>query len=258
VTLPLPVGRQQLSDIIDLAIRGNRDPLTLKRFEREATKLLEKGGPEPEVSWLVLAFIACLQGNAQECVRRVDAAVRLAPRDITVLGNGCALLANVGEPRRAAELSVLLADAAGGNPNQLDTSAQILGMALNFEEAWRIMQGHNRTDSAIAGATQQLTEAVARLRISSDLRLRLLETAIGVLRSQDRRIFHTALRHYPDDCLRYELFVGATATDCGELNFEIAEALVHNFDDPHPEFITFACRPVSSYDIEGSFVEVAR
>jgi hypothetical protein len=58
--------------------------------------------------------------------------------------------------------------------------------------------------------------------------------------------------------MRYEFYVDESAKRCGELNFAIAEALCESFEDAAPEFVTFACRPLSSYHFEGDFIQVKR
>lgn len=255
---PLHVGRERLGDVIDLAIRGTHDPLTLKRIDREMERCLQQHAPNPEVFWLVLAFSAFLQGKTEECLRKVRAAVDLAPYDVAVLANSGTLLANIGEPRRAADLARRLAEVASTDGHQIAVSIQLLGMALCFEEGEEMMQKHARPEDAIAVPIQRLGEIARSRGIPVELRWSLLESAIEVLRVRGYAVRQTALRHYPDDALRYELFIDAGAEDCGELNFAIAETLIERFEDPHPELVTFACRPLSSYTFEASYKEVAR
>ncbi|WP_157977899.1 hypothetical protein [Paraburkholderia kururiensis] len=246
-----------MSEIIDLAIRRDGNLLTLKRIEREMQTLLGKHVGEPEIYWLVLAFTAFLQSDNEECIRRLQAALKLAPHDVTILGNAGSILANIGEPRRAADIGGRLAEVAN-DVNQFRSGAQLLGMALRFEEAAEIMEKHGLSQDSIALSTRRLVEVAHSRRVPAETRLRLLESAIAVVRARGFPIRQAALRHYPDDSLRYELFIDADAETCGEINFEIAEALVEQFEDCYPELVTFACRPLTSYTFQDTYVEVAR
>jgi hypothetical protein len=182
----------------------------------------------------------------------------LAPYNVAVVANAGMLFANVGEVRRMGVVAKKLAGISNGHVEQLESSAKLLALALQFEEIGEIMQQHGRAQTSVALAAQHLAECARVRGISSELRLSLLETAVAAVRSRGFAVRNSYLRHYPDDSLRYEFFIDASAETCGELNFEIAERLVEAFDDCHPEFVTFACRPSDSYEANDYYVEVAR
>ena len=256
---PLHAGLPLLGDCIGMAIRGQGDPLAIKRIEREAQRLLDKRAARADLSWLILAFTAFLQGKASECVRCIDAAAKLAPFDLGVVGNAGSILAGVGEPRRALEFGRLQAGISAGDDKQLSFSCLVLRKALYFEEAVEAMRTYRGADVELyRDSAQRLVDLAVARDLSPELRLSLLETAIEAVRSQGCSIRQTGLRQYSDDALRYIFFIDESATKCGSVNFAIAEALTEKFEDTHAEFVTFACRPLSSYDVSGSFIEVAR
>lgn len=257
---PLHAGQQKLSDCVDMAIAGKADPLVVKRIEREAWALLDKGASQPEISWLILGFTAFFQGKAADCVRYIEAAAKITPYDLTVLGNAGSVLAAAGEPRRAATYARRQAGMSEGDGAQLLYSGFTLRKALFFEEAAQIMRTHSGSADSenFRAANQRLADAANTRGISPDLRLSLLETAIEAVRAQGSAIKHVGISQYPDDTLRYVFYIDQTASQCASVNFLIAEALIEKFEDAHPEFVTFACRPTSSYDVQGTFIEVAR
>ncbi|MFM0427601.1 hypothetical protein PQQ75_01190 [Paraburkholderia aspalathi] len=256
---PLHAGQQRLSDCVDMAITGKADPMAVKRIERETQALLNKGAGQPEISWLILAFTAFFQGKASECIRFVEAASKLAPYDVTVVGNAGSLLAGVGEPRRASEFVRRQAGMAVDDKRQLLFCSLNFRKVLLFEEAADIMRTYGGAEGeAFKASAQQLADIALERGISPDMRMALLEVAIATVRDQGCSIRHVGLTQYPDNSLRYVLFIDESASQCGNVNFAIAEALTEKFEDTHAEFITFACRPLSSYDVDGTFIEVAR
>ncbi len=85
----------------------------------------------------------------------------------------------------------------------------------------------------------------------------MIEVAAAAVYAQGCSVRQTSLKQLGGE-MRYEFYVDESAKRCGELNFVIAEALCESFEDPAPEFVTFACRPLSSYQFEGDFIQVKR
>lgn len=243
-----------------MAIAGKADLLVVKRIERDAKAMLDRGAEQPEISWLILGFTAFFQGKPADCVRYMEAASKITPYDLTILGNGGSILAATGEPRRALDYALRHAEIAKGDERQLLYACGTVGKALFFEEAARIMRTYSGTldGKAYAAHMQVLADAANARGLSPELRLSLVEAAIQAVRSQGCVIRHVSLTEYPDNALRYVFYVDETSSQCGNVNFAIAEALAEQFEDAHPEFITFACRPLSSYNVGGTFVEVLR
>ncbi|MDR5835222.1 hypothetical protein [Caballeronia sp. LZ034LL] len=94
--------------------------------------------------------------------------------------------------------------------------------------------------------------------VDIELRLALLESAIAAIREEDCLIRQTTVVVCPDHSMRYELFVDQSASRCACVNFAIADTLTERFENAHPEAITFACRPFTSYIPAGLSFELER
>jgi hypothetical protein len=108
--------------------------------------------------------------------------------------------------------------------------------------------------------SERYREAAQRLLAIEDaggatpeLRAKLIDAASEAVRAQGAVIMRSMLAQ-ADDQLRYEFFVDETAPRCAEINFAIAAALCEEFEDPAPEFVTFSCRPLSSYQFNGDMI----
>ena len=263
MNLPQPVAVSWLSDVVDMAIVGHNDPFKVRRIERDAQLLLEKGAERAEICWLVLAFTAFLQGKPDECVRKIDAAFALAKYDELILGNAASLMINAGEPRRGLLYTRHLAALADLDARQISNVAFNLFSTLYFEEAAdmiraRLPHEEQQKSASFLQDADAMGNASKESGVVPELRLALLEAAVSAVRAEGFAIRQTTLLRYPDDSMRYELYVDASASQCGNVNFAIAETLTESFDNAHPELITFACRPLVSYTARGSYIEVMR
>ncbi|MDR5772892.1 MULTISPECIES: hypothetical protein [unclassified Caballeronia] len=251
MNVPKAVATEWLCDLIDMVITAQSNEFQVRRIEREALAFLSKGRERPEICWLVLAFTAFLRGDRDECVRCSEAAQALARHDVTILTNVASLMCDLGEPRMAVNYARLLADTQRSDPTSRIKAAHVFVTALHAEEAAAVMLAHDLNATVAEGDAElpRDIEATAqiflRCGVDAEQRLALLETAVEAIRSQGCMIRGSRLMIY-DDTTRYELYVDETASQCGNVNFAIAEALTTTFDNAYPEVITFVCRPVGS------------
>jgi hypothetical protein len=259
LNLPKPTSLEWLRELIDMTITARSNDFAVRRIERDANALLDKRAERPEMCWLILAFTAFLQGDRDECVRRVEAAYALAKHDAMVVGNAASLLGNMGEARLAALYAERLTALAPDDPKLALHAARVMCAALDLEGAARIMHlpvvrqaldDHELLleRDAILWNIDEAVGIFARAGVDADLRMQLLETAVAAVRSEEQAIRQVRPVFYVEDCtMRYELFLEDTSHRCADVTFAITAALVDGFDDDHPEQITFACRPLSSY-----------
>lgn len=256
---PLPAGQEAVSDLLRIAAFAQSNDLLVKRHEREVRTLLNKGVGDAAIWWIALMAVAAVQGKHSECVRCADAAFKLAPSDVAVVGNAASILAGIGEIRAAVKYAKLLAEIGHRVPRNIGSAVAVCRRALCFEDAIEIMNKYGSEDDPTATeTTRRLLELAVSKNVSLDKRLDLFETAVQAVRSQGCAIRQSTLEHYGDDHLRCEFYIDETPVRCGSLNRAIADALCERFDDPSPDFVTFACRPASSFHFAGSFVTVPR
>ncbi|PRG34009.1 hypothetical protein C6T52_19700 [Burkholderia multivorans] len=243
-----------------LAAYAQTNDLLVKRHELALRAALARGSARPELAWIGLAAAACIQGKHDECMRCVRAAVDLAARDAIIIATGIALLSDIGELDQAEKLSEQLQ--AIVEPDDRDwiwLLANLHLRALNFEDAIKMMQrfGADADEQSIL-LTKQLLEVANRHHVSLEKRRELVKVALHTVRAQGCAIKQTALEDFGDTGARFEFYVDVSPSRCGEINQVIAEVLCERFDDPVPEVVTFACRPVESYEFHGKFVPVQR
>ncbi|MBB6319282.1 hypothetical protein [Paraburkholderia tropica] len=254
---PAKAAMEGLNELFVLVAHGENDVLTVKRHERQARLLLERQAIAPAFAWLAIGAAAFLQGKRSDSKDAIKAAIRLAPKDEAVLGNASSLFALMGEASLAVQTARQLIE-TGIDGHGLLGALSTLKKALQLEEAFMIAEKRNaKFDPALAASAARLLEIAAEHAVGPAQRIKMIEVAAAAVFSQGSAIRQASLRHLGGE-LRFEFYVDESAARCGELNFAIADALCDSFDDPAPEFVTFACRPVSSYHFDGDFIQVKR
>lgn len=249
---PARAGLQGLNDLYKLVAYGQNNELLVRRHEREARTLLERGS-SPALAWLALAAAFFLQARRSESIEALNNAVALASSDEAVLGNATALF-DIG---RLIDTSHRLLRAVD-NVEGKKSAVFCLKKALQLEDMLAMAEKYElRLSDSTIHWTKALLALADEHHMDPGKRVKLVETAAEAVRLQGCMVRQTALTQVHDQ-LRYELFVDESAQRCAELSFAIAEALCENFDDPAPELVTFACRPLSSYQFGGDFVQVSR
>lgn len=256
----MPITENAINELVRLAAYAETNDLLVKRHELALRTALARGYARPERAWIGLAAAACIQGKHDECIRCVRAAVDLAARDTVIVATGVALLSDIGELDQAEKLGEQLkaiVDLNGGDWPWLLANLHL--RALNFEDAIKMMQrfGADDGDQSIA-LTEQLLAVTNRHHVSLEKRRELVKFAVHTVRAQGCAIKQTALEDFGDGGARFEMYIDVSPSRCGEINQVIAEALCERFEDPAPEVVTFACRPVESYEFNGKFVPVHR
>jgi hypothetical protein len=258
LNLPKSTSSGWLRTLIDMTITARGNAFVVRRIEREALTLLSRGGEQPELCWLVLAFCAFLRGDRNGCVRAVDAAYALANHDVVIASNAASLLINLGLPRLAVTYARRLATLSHGNTRQAVNAVNVLYAALHVEEASALLRSvEGVRPSALTAQLDGLSASFDAGQLSVEMRVALMETAVAAIESEGCRVRYTALRHCPDHTLGYDLHVDQPPSKCAQLGFSIADALVENFDNAFPYLITFSCSSLASYMPTGKFVEVA-
>lgn len=254
---PAPAGVQGLNDLFHMIVHGQINDLAAKRHEREARVLLERGGMPPAFAWLAIGAALFLQGRHAESVEALCNAVQLAPDEEPVLGNACSIFSIVGEAQRSVDMARRLLGLVNSKVGKTG-ALRALEKSLHFEEVLEMGEKFG------VGFSERFTSAARRVLEIADehgatpeMRVKLIDAAAEAVRSQGCIVRQTTLMQ-ADDQLRYEFFIDETARRCAEVNFAIAEALCEQFDDPAPEFVTFSCRPLSSYQFNGDIIEVRR
>jgi tetratricopeptide (TPR) repeat protein len=250
--LPNRATLQWLSKVIDMSITLHGNEFGIRRIEREAQAILEKARQQPEMYWLILAFTAFLRGERTQCIRCIEAAHALAKHDVMILGNAASLLNNIGMPRLAVDYARRLVANVGDDARIKVNAARVFYSALHFEDAASIVyspENHGALTEKDA-FFESLPGILARFddsEVDLGLRLALLESAISAICAEGCVIRQTTAVHYPDNSMRYELFVDQCASRCASVNIAIADTLTECFENAHPEVITFACRPFHAH-----------
>ncbi|HEV3432269.1 MAG TPA: hypothetical protein VG320_30690 [Paraburkholderia sp.] len=254
---PAQAGVQGLNELYHMVAHGQNNALAVKRYEREARTLLARDGMAPAFAWLAIGAATFLQGKHSESVEALSNAVKLAPQDEPVLGNACSIFSIAGETELAVDAAHRLLGIVVTRDGKLG-ALRALEKALRFEEVLEMGEKVNLqfSDAYRESAASLLSIANAH-GATPDLRAKLIDAAAEAVRSRGCIVRQSTLVQV-DDQLRYELFIDETARRCAEMNFAIAQALYEKFDDPVPEFVTFSCRPLSSFQFNGDIIEVHR
>ncbi|WP_321929419.1 hypothetical protein [Burkholderia cenocepacia] len=259
MSLPLPAAGEAVNALMHLVAYAKSNEFAARQHERTLQKALDKGDARPEILWLGLAAAACVLGKPEECVRCVRAALGIAPNDFTVVATAVALYSNIGEMHLAEEQVWQMTRLSEPEDRpSLEVRVNMLRAALNFEDSLDMMRKFGVSEDAqIVQATKRFLELTDKHSLSREVRRELIQTAVGAVRAEKCAIRQTVLDdEYGDGSVRIELFVDETAERCGEVNRAIAEALCEQFDDPMPEVVSFACRPISSFVFQGAFLKV--
>jgi hypothetical protein len=75
-----------------------------------------------------------------------------------------------------------------------------------------------------------------------------LDVAVRAVRGGGREVRRRSVIYLHDGSFISQLYIDADASACAAMNFEIADALVDQFDDPGTEIFSIACRPLADYD----------
>jgi hypothetical protein len=257
VSQPAPAGIQGLNELFHMVAHGQLNELAVKRYELEARSLLKRGGFDPAIAWLAIGAASFLQGKQAESVEALSNAVQLGPRDEPVLGNACSVFSIIGKTELAVDTAHRLLELATSKSGRF-AALRALEKALRFEEVLMVAEkiGIGFSDQYTAAARSLLEVAKAH-GATPEMRAKLIDAAAGAIRSQGSTIRQSLLRQ-ADDQLRFEFFIDETPRRCAEINFAVAEILCEQFDDPCAEFVTFSCRPVSSFEFHGDIIEVHR
>lgn len=240
-----------------MVAHGKSNDLAVKRHEREARTLLERDAIDPAYAWMAIGAAMFLQGKHRESVEALNNAVKLAPMDEPVLGNACSIFSIVGETELAVDRAHRLLGLVITRDGRM-AALRVLEKALRFEEVLEIGEKVNIGFSdAYKESAKHLLSIADDHGATPELRARLIDAAVTAVRTQGYLVRQTTLVQVKDQ-LRYELFIDETARRCAEVNFAIAEALCEQFEDPVPEFVTFSCRPLSSFQFSGDIIEVRR
>jgi hypothetical protein len=253
---PLRADQQFVNELLNIAAHGATNDLLMKRYERDARMHIEKGTGDLPMWYLVLCIVSAIQGKIEEVFSTARAATALAPTQLGILGNITSVMGIIGEAGGALPYTRQLAES--GNATMVASSVRQFRKALCFEEAAEVIQKRGARDDALRAATVRMLASPIVRDVSVEKRLLMLNTTVSTVRGLGYVIRQSLLRQYGDDGLRYELFIDESPDRCGEVNFDISDGLFERFDDPVPEAITFACRPLTSFEFSGEFIKVAR
>ncbi|MDQ2822070.1 MAG: hypothetical protein M3Y65_17020 [Pseudomonadota bacterium] len=118
-------------------------------------------------------------------------------------------------------------------------------LAVAFAEKYEMLAA-NDADKKVLMSKQLMRSASAAKQLGlkdCDLSARI-QVAVTVLIDRGYEILRHSRLVLPDASLVFGLHVDASADVCAELNFDIADAIVAEFDDPAAEFLTVCCRPL--------------
>lgn len=123
------------------------------------------------------------------------------------------------------------------------------------------VQNAQRAPNDADGFLRNINDMITSFQTSgvdAELRMALLESAVSIVRATGCEIRRASPVRYSDSTMRYEFYVEQSASQCANVNFAIAETLTEQFDEAHPELITFVCRPLGSFTPRGTSIEVER
>ncbi|MDR5737155.1 hypothetical protein [Caballeronia sp. LZ016] len=246
-----------------MTISAQSNEFVVKRIERDAQQSLQRNADEPQMCWLVLAFVAFLRSDRDRFIRCAEAAYALANYDSMVLGNAASLALNLGATDLAVKYARRLAAMKHGHARMFLAAARALYGATLFEEANAVMHSgniqHALTESdCFLVEMNDLIASFQRSGVDPQTRMALLQLASSTIRASGHAIRRTRPVRFPDHTVRYEFYIDQSASQCANVNVAIAEALTDEFDDAHPELITFVCRPLASFVPRGTSFEIAR
>lgn len=257
---PLEVIVDVCNSLLHMAAYGEKDELRVKRLEREVRTLQQRAVADPQLEWLAIGAACLMQGRHEECLRAFDNVVKLSRPDSMMIVNVQSLLLACGEIGRALALVRATVERAEEVDDKRAFLAVVttLGKTLCFEEQHMAAERFGIDIAApLRDSAQALLNIANAHGLTPERRLSLIKTAAEAVRRQGYAIRQSHLVQV-DEILRYEFFIDETAEQCSAVNWAIADALCEQFEDPAPEFVTFACRPLSSFRFSGHFDTVNR
>lgn len=241
-----------MSDLTRLLHKPDYDVLQLRRLEIAVQRLWESSAISAVEYHAMKAFFAIAKQQRQNALDAAINVVQLAPNDPVAGLNALTIFVGIVEIDRSIPLVKSLA-MTQRDDKQLLKSLIIKGtdlMQFNFvkglfERFDALSINDVPVKSFRRNAAECTLEAMNRYGLTDEDMAARLKVAAEALQQKGFDVFRGTRRTLSDGSIVHYMHVNADADTCAELNFDIADALVNQFEDPCGELVSFACRPVA-------------
>lgn len=239
-------------DLSRLLAKPDFDVLQLRRLELAVQRLWDSKAIDAVDYYVSKAFFAIGKQQRQSAMDAANNVLRLAPGDPVARFNALTIMVGLIELDQAVPLIKSL---AASHPDDKDLAKDLIikgadllqfNLVRELFRAYDALSVNNGPVNSVRRATaERALEAMDRYGLTDEDLAALMKSAAKALRDRGYDVFRSSRRTLSDGCIVYYLHVNASPDVCAELNFDIADALVEQYEDPCGEFVSFACRPLS-------------
>ncbi len=232
-----------------------RDIARIQQIEIRAMRLQNLKQAPRQLSLSVLFLTAYAQNNRARAEEHIEAVLELQRVAVEIMQNALTVYQSFGSFRKAVTLMERMIDAFPDTKAAIQSAmmnAQFccqLSRALELEVRYMNLSVNDKfeVDQRMHRSTIDGVELLRQSGLNDSDILARVETAVETVRGAGREVLRTSRFILDDGSYICQLYIDASPTDCAELSFLIADALVEQYADPGASVLSISCRPFSDF-----------
>lgn len=244
------------SEVVGIVGHLNADVGRLQQIEVRIHRLLKTTNSPRRACFGALFLIAYGLGDRQKTEACIEEVCAEQPLEAGILQNAVAVLVNFGSHSQALELINLMDANFPDSKSSLESAMINTQIALLPSLSVAFLERLDKltvNEAPVFGPRHRMNLmtslhlAKAHGMTDDDLSARL-DAAVRAIRDGGKEVRRENMIFLHDGSFISQLYIDADAAACATMNFEIADALVEQFDDPGAEVFSIACRPLADFD----------
>jgi len=241
-----------LTEIATLVDATDVDHLKLARLERDLAKIWQASAITAADYHMTRALLSMAKRRTQPALDAAREALRWTSGNAIVENNCLTVMTTVMAIDDAIRLIRLI---VARHPDDLDALKGAIIKAsdvLQFSLAVELLEKFNKLTTNLDSVSDvrrkhilTCRDAMIRHKLTDEDLAARLKVAVDALRKKNFEAWRSSRLVLDDGCLIYYVHVDADPDRCAELNFDIADALVEEFEDTGADFVSIACRPLA-------------
>lgn len=200
-------------------------------------------------------LIAFATGNRVVVEDQAHALLQTTHANSYYFQNAIIPLISMGSVKLAVQATAQMVQAYPGSKQVLDHAITHATICLQFSKALELIETYNALavnefspyEPELISTLLRSHEMAQALEITEESMLARLQTAVDAVRAYGVEVLHQSRLVLHDGTFISQFFVNAPATECANLNFVIADALVENYEDVGAELFSVICRPLTDF-----------
>lgn len=242
-------------------IRENlKDEGAIRGIIARVTRLLSIRVIDSNDAYQTLAMAHFANGSPRDCINAIENVKNADGLHSENYANFLLYFGNFGHSHSCLELCRLVLDSIGDEKGALKSALSFSSMFCDFELYAKLV---DRIDNLSINDPEDPELAMVKImKARTEKRMQALQikgeevrdrlaTVIDLLEEQGSPVVRINASTLHDGSFMYHLYVARDMDSCSELNFDVAEKLCSEFDDPGSELFSVVCRPLTTFLLDG-------